>query len=77
MPDGRGRGIFLTDGAGNERDTVSTLIGGSIAEDPPSVTLSDGRVFRLVCAPAGYALLASNAGATDETVSVLQSVLGG
>ncbi len=57
MPDGTGRGIALTDGAGNERDTVSTLTGGSIAEDPPSVTLSDGRVFRLVCAPTGYAML--------------------
>ncbi len=57
LPDGTGRGIVLTDGTGNARDTVSTLTGGSIAEDPPSVVLSDGRVFRVVCAPTGYAML--------------------
>jgi hypothetical protein len=56
LPDGTGRGIVLTDAAGNESDAVSTLAGGSVAEDPPSVTLSDGRVFRVVCAAAGYAL---------------------
>jgi hypothetical protein len=56
VPDPRGRGIVLTDAAGNERDVVSTLTGGAIAEDPPSITLSDGRVFRVVCAGSGYAL---------------------
>lgn len=56
LPDGTGRGIVLTDAAGNESDAVSTLAGGTVAEDPPSVTLSDGRVFRVVCAGAGYAL---------------------
>ena len=50
-------GLVLTDAAGNERDAVSTLTGGTIAEDPPSVILSDGRVFRIVCAGVGYALL--------------------
>lgn len=56
VPDGRERGIVLTDAAGNERDVVSTLAGGRVAEDPPSITLSDGRVFRIVCAGSGYAL---------------------
>ena len=56
VPGGRGRGIVLTDAAGNERDVVSTLTGGRVAEDPPSITLSDGRVFRIVCAGSGYAL---------------------
>ncbi|MEE8411317.1 MAG: hypothetical protein V3S47_02360 [Acidobacteriota bacterium] len=56
LPDGTGRGIVLTDAAGNDRDSVSTLTGGTVAADPPSVTLSDGRVFRVVCAGAGYAL---------------------
>ncbi len=56
MPDGTGRGIVLTDAAGNDRDSVSTLAGGTVAADPPSVTLSDGRVFRIVCAGTGYAL---------------------
>ena len=56
-PDESGTGLVLIDAAGNERGTVSTLTGGTIAEDPPSVTLSDGRVFRIVCAGAGYALL--------------------
>ncbi len=57
LPDGTGRGLVLTDETGNERDAVSTLTGGTIAEDPPSIVLSDGRVFRVVCAPTGYALL--------------------
>ena len=56
LPDGTGRGIVLTDAEGNESDAVSTLAGGTVAEDPPSVTLSDGRVFRVVCAATGYAL---------------------
>ena len=54
--DGNRRGIVLTDAAGNESDAVSTLAGGSVAEDPPSIALSDGRVFRVVCAGEGYAL---------------------
>ena len=56
LPDGTGRGIVLTDAAGNESDAVSSLVGGTVAEDPPSVTLSDGRLFRVVCAGTGYAL---------------------
>jgi len=56
LPDGTGRGMVLTDAEGKDRDAVSTLAGGTVAEDPPSVTLSDGRVFRVVCAGVGYAL---------------------
>ncbi len=56
-PDGTGRGVVLTDAAGSDRGSISTLAGGTVAEDPPSVTLSDGRVFRVVCAGGGYALI--------------------
>jgi hypothetical protein len=56
LPDGTGRGIVLSDAAGMDRDAVSTLAGGTVAEDPPSVALSDGRIFRVVCAGAGYVL---------------------
>jgi len=56
LPDGTGRGIVLTDAGGNDRDAISTLVGGTVAEDPPSVTLSNGRVFRVVRAASGYAL---------------------
>jgi len=44
----------LVDSAGTETDSIATLTGGTIAEDPPSVTLSDGRVFRVACSGAGY-----------------------
>jgi hypothetical protein len=70
LPDGTGRGIVLTDAAGNDRDAVSTLAGGTIAADPPSVTLSDGRIFRVVCAGTGYALQGwDHPGAYLEVVS--------
>lgn len=56
IPKIAGGELVLTDSAGTDMGSVATLAGGTIAEDPPSVTLSDGRVFRIACARTGYAI---------------------
>lgn len=56
VPMGDGNGRSLVDAAGTDLGSFSCLVGGTIAEDPPSVTLSDGRVFRVVLTDRGYAV---------------------
>jgi len=56
VPSDTGRQTALVDSAGTETDSIASLTGGTIAEDPPSVTLADGRVFRVACSGTGYAV---------------------
>ena len=56
VPASDGNGRCLVDAAGTDLGSFSSLVGGSIGEDPPSVTLADGRVFRVVSNGRGFAV---------------------
>lgn len=53
-PSESGHGWLLFDVEGTDLGSIASLTGGTIAEDPPSVTLSNGRVYRIARSGAGY-----------------------